>query len=438
MQFKKINDEIIQYNFEIVKKEFDSFVEKSFKEIQSQIFIKGFRKGFVTRNVFEKKFGIKKLYNSAFEYLVQEKVDQILKNNNDFKILENYKITNFKLEDIYSFKEKFHFSIEFNLKPEITLNFPYKGIKLNSNLKKEITEQEIQNQIDLFLESNNLFESKKEGSFLEKGDIAVFDFKGFLNETTPLEGGQATNYSLEIGSNKFVPGFEKEMIGMKRQEEKIIKVVFPSDYNHKKLASKEVTFKIFLHDIKIKKKLTLDETLIKSIKIPNVNNIEEFKNYIKKNLEYKKNSEIENENKKQILDFLIKNSNIKIPLNLVNIEKNNLIKQLESQLKIQNIELNKYLENMKLDLEKFHQEMNEKALNNLKINFLLEEISEKEKITIQPNELELAYQQLSLENNVNISKIKENASIQEYLKKHLLQDKTLKFLLDNVNFTNIK
>ncbi|MBP3059195.1 trigger factor [Texas Phoenix palm phytoplasma] len=436
MQFKKISDEIIQYNFEIVKKEFDYFIEKSFKEIQSQISVKGFRKGFVTRNVFEKKFGIKKLYNSAFENLVQEKVDQILKNNNDFKILENYKITNFQLEDLYSFKEKFNFSIEFTLKPEITFNSPYKGIKLNSNLKKEITEKEIQNKIDLFLESNNLFESKKEESFLEKGDIAVFDFKGFLNDT-PLEGGQATNYFLEIGSNKFVPGFEKEMIGMKKKEEKIIKVFFPSDYNYKNLASKEVKFKIFLHDIKIKKTLTLDEKLIKNLQIPNINSIKEFKDYIKKQLEYKQNSKIEEENKKKILEFLIKNSNVKIPLNLVKIEKQNLINKLEEKLKLQNIDLKKYLESIKLELEKFHQEMDEKALKNLKINFLLEEISEKEKITIQPEELELAYQQLSLENNVNISKIKENLSIQEYLKKHLLQDKTIKFLLENVNFISI-
>lgn len=262
------------------------------------------------------------------------------------------------------------------LKPEIKI-CDYKTIPVK-NYNSEITDEEVQKKIDFLFKHNPILESKEKDASLELGDIAIFDFQGYLNGQL-FEGGSATNYTLEIGSNQFIPGFETGMIGLKRNEEKDINVCFPLDYEKKELAGKEVFFKVLIHDIKRKKDVVVNDELVQSMKFPNINNVSEFKKQIKEELEIQKKYETENKRREEILDFLVKNCNLKISQFLIDEEEKNLKKELEEELKSKKVSLKEYLKKMKLDETKFSQEMQTQALNKIKLNFLLDEIGTKEK-----------------------------------------------------------
>ncbi|MDC9031864.1 trigger factor [Columbia Basin potato purple top phytoplasma] len=436
MEIKKINNNFIQYHFQINKDDFEILVDKIFDKIKHKVEIKGFRKGFVTRNIFEKHFDPQSLYKDAFEVLIQEKLKEIFQNNNEeYNFIGRPKVIDFKLEDLMKKKDFFNFGLEFVLKPQIQM-CNYKDIILKKyNL--EVTEEEVQQKINVLLENNPILEVKGNDSSIELGDIVVFDFTGYLNNQL-FEGGSATNYTLEIGSNKFIPGFEEGMIGLKKNEEKDIIVKFPHDYAKIELADKEVVFKVLLHEIKRKKSVVLNDELVQNIKLPNINNVQDFKIKLKEELINQKKNEIENKQKEEILDFLIKNSVLEIPQFLVNEEVQNLKKDFEEQLKTQNITLEKYLSQINQTEKKFLEELNEQALQMLKTEFLLDEIGNKEQIQVSQNELEENYKAISNQYKLDIEKLKENETFIKHVKDNLIRQKTIIFLLKQNIKNNIQ
>ncbi|QTX02678.1 trigger factor [Candidatus Phytoplasma luffae] len=425
MQIEKINNDCIRYNFNINIKEFDLFVKKAFEKIKHKVEVKGFRKGFVTRDVFEKNFDKKPLYKESFELLVQDKLKCIFENKN-YNIIGSPKIVNFVFEDLINKKDFFNFGLEFVLKPKITL-CDYKKIKVNVKLE-EVKEKEIENKLDLLLKENPILENKKENeNVLELGDFAVFDFEGYLNGEL-FKGGTAIDYTLEIGSNNFIDGFEKQMIGMKVNEKKEINVRFPDNYLNKQLASKEVIFKIFLKNIKIKKNVVWNDELVKNLKFPDINNLEEFKIKIKKELESQKKYEKEEKEKELILDFLIKNSNLNVPSSLIEEEVEHAKRDFEKELNSKNINLEQYLESNNWNKEQFEQNIKDKTLINVKLNFLLDEIAFIEKIKFSPEELELHYQKIKNEFKIDVDKLKQNSFFVENIETNLLRQKVMEFL----------
>jgi trigger factor len=432
MQIKKINNDFIQYHFEINKDDFDLFIEEIYNKIKSKVELKGFRKGFVTRDMYEKHFDPRSLYEDAFTSLVQTKLKEIFEQKKEYDIIGEPKIINFDPEVLTKKKDFFNFGIEFMLKPEIKI-CDYKKIPVK-NYNSEITDEEVQKKIDFLFKHNPILESKEKDASLELGDVAIFDFQGYLNGQL-FEGGSATNYTLEIGSNQFIPGFETGMIGLKRNEEKDINVSFPVDYEKEELAGKEVFFKVLIHDIKRKKDVVLNDELIQSMKFPNINNVSEFKKQIKEELEIQKKYETENKRKEEILDFLVKNCNLKISQFLIDEEEKNLKKELEEELKSKKVSLKEYLKQMKLDETKFSQEMQTQALNKIKLNFLLDEIGTKEKIEISPQELEETFKQVSSEYKTDIQMIKKNSYFVKNIKDYLIRQKVVDFLVKN-NITN--
>ncbi|MDV3196203.1 MAG: trigger factor [Candidatus Phytoplasma stylosanthis] len=428
MQVEKINNDFIRYNFQISSNEFDIFLERAFQKIKHKVKIRGFRKGYVTRKIFEKYFEHESLYMDAFEILVQDKFQEILQNQ-DYDFIGNPKIVNFKKDDLINKKNFFNFSLELLLKPKIKL-CDYKKIEIIVS-QENTTEEDIQEKMEFLLKKNPFLEDKKkEENFLEWGDFAVFDFEGYLDEKL-FEGSCANNYTLEIGSNKFIPGFEKKMLGMKINERREFKIKFPDDYFNKELTSKEIVFKIFLHQIKVKKDLVWNDELVQILKFPNIKNLQELKNKLKMELDIQKKNKKEKEQKEKILDFLIHNSEItKIPSCLVEEEVKSLIKEIEEELQKKNINLEKYLNINNFTNEEFKQKIEEKALINVQLNLLLDEISLKEKINISSEELDICYERLRDEFKVDIEKVKQNSLFHQNIINNLIREKTANFLFE--------
>src|SRR5690606_9990112 len=181
----------------------------AYEHIKQDVEVKGFRKGHVTQKVYEQKFGEKSLYADALNHAIGHKFNDAL-TIKEFTIVSDPLNIDLDFEKI-SRTESFEVSFEVAIKPEVELG-QYKGIKVEK-IDTEVTDKLVNEEISKLLKQNATLEPKVEGA-LENGDTAIFDFEGF-QDGVAFEGGKAENFTLEIGSGQFIPGFEEGMVGLK-------------------------------------------------------------------------------------------------------------------------------------------------------------------------------------------------------------------------------
>ena len=223
-------------------------IDKVFAKKQKTVKVDGFRQGKVPRNIYEKKFGKESLYLDAADAVLQ---DAYAKAMDDSKLVPVVQ-PEVNLKNIG--EEGVEFTFKIITKPEVKVN-KYKG--LNIKLEEvEVTDEEINHELSHLLERYTELVTK-DGE-VKNGDVAIIDFEGF-KDGEAFDGGKGENYSLEIGSNTFIPGFEEQVIGMKAGDEKDLNVTFPEDYGAKDLAGAPVVFKVKVNEVKEKKTRELDE-----------------------------------------------------------------------------------------------------------------------------------------------------------------------------------
>ncbi|WP_194284640.1 trigger factor [Candidatus Phytoplasma sacchari] len=428
MEVKKINGDSLQFCFRIYSNEFENYLNLAFDKIKDSIKIKGFRKGSVSRNIFSKKIGDRKLYKDALDILISKKIEDIIKNRDNFCIIGNPKLVNCEIENLD--KSGFlDFSLEFALQPEVTL-CDYNNIYLeNIPKKKDITEEEIQNNINLLIKQNSFLILKDSHLPSEENDLVIFDLKIFYDENKKNKKSDLYDLSLEIGSNNFIPGFDEGIKGMKINEKRTFSLLIPDDFYDKEIASKKIFFEVLLKNIRVKSEFSLTNEFIKNMKIPDVKNINELKEKIKEKLEKKREIYIKQKKEDEILNFLIKNSFLNINKDLIIEEINYLKESFNQELKKNNLDINKYFALYNIDKDKFENNFEQQAIRNIKSYFILEKISKKEKIEILPDEIEKKCQEISLDYNISVEKIKDNFLLLQKIRKEILINKTISFLL---------
>ena len=357
------------------KKEFDEAIDKAFDKKKADIKLDGFRKGKVPKDVYFKKNGKESLYMDALNVLLPEAYDRALK---DYKPIIDPKV------DIKSIDEngvEFEFTI--TTMPEVNIK-KYKGLNVKRD-KVKVTKEEIDHEIGHLLERFVEFEVK-DGK-VENGDIAVIDFEGF-KDGEPFEGGKAENYSLEIGSGSFIPGFEEQVIGMKDGEEKDINVTFPEDYHAEDLKGKEVVFKVKLHEVKRKVERKLDEDFFEDLGLEGVNSKETLEEEVKNNIKAGKEKEVEDKFVEDIMAEIAKNTEVDIPEELVEDEINHMIKNFEEQVRMQGVSLDMFYEMTKSNEEALREQMKEEAEKHVLYRMILEKITELEEVKVTDKEAE--------------------------------------------------
>ena len=210
-----------------------------------------------------------------------------------------------------------------------------------------------------------------------------------------FDGGKGENYSLEIGSNTFIPGFEDQIIGMKSGEEKDLDITFPEDYGAKDLAGAKVVFKVKVNEIKTKEKRELDEEFFEDLGMEGVNSEETLKEEIKKSIEAQKEAEAENNYIDKILEEVSKNVEVDIPEPMVDEEVNRLLKRFEEQMKMQGISLDLYYQFTNSNEEALKSQMEKEAYSNVLYRLMLEEIMNLEKIEVSSEEAEKEAEELA-------------------------------------------
>ena len=371
---KKEKKNIHNVEIKIEGEKWNQALDDAFKKKVKNVQVDGFRKGICPRNIYEKKFGKESLFLDAADLVLQEAYDEALQ---EFVPVVQPSV------DLHQIDENgVTFTFKIITKPDVVIK-KYKDLGVKKD-EINVSDEEITHEIGHLLERYTELVTKEDGA-VEMGDVAIIDFEGF-KDGEPFEGGKGENYSLEIGSGSFIPGFEDQLVGMKQGEEKEIKVTFPSEYPASDLAGKEVTFKVKVHEIKRKETRELDADFFDDLGMEGVQDEESLRKEIEANIKVQKEADAENQYIDHLLEEIGKNVEVDIPEEMVDEEVERLKKRFEQQLAMQGLSLDIYYQFTKSNEEDLKTQLEKEAYSNVLYRLMLEEIMNLEKIEVTEDE----------------------------------------------------
>mgnify|MGYP004459332719 FL=1 len=380
----------LEYTVKIEGKEWEEAIDKAFVEANKKAKIDGFRPGKAPKEVFIKKYGEESLWLDAADHVLQSAYTKMLDEHKDLELVAQPDVAIKAIS-----KEYVEFNFILITKPEVKLN-KYKKLGVKKEEVK-VTKEEIDKAI---LDMRNKYAENvtKEGT-LENNDIAIIDFEGF-KDGVAFEGGKGENYSLTIGSNTFIPGFEEQLIGMKNGEEREIKVTFPEDYHAEDLKGQEATFKVKLNEIKQVVIPELNKDFFDDLGMEGITDEESLRKQVEENIKAHKEHHAEDHFIDELLEEGIKNMEVEIPDVMIEEELNRMIRQYEENLKMQGLTLAQFYQFTNSDEAALKDQMREEAEKRVKSRLLLEEITKLEKIEVTDEEAEKEAEDLATKYNM--------------------------------------
>ena len=361
-----------EFTIKIEGEEWEKAQDEAFKKRNKNAKIAGFRPGKAPKDVFIKHYGKESLYFDAADALLNVAYTKMLEKEKVIPVVE-------PKVDIKSINETgIEYIFTVITKPEVKIK-KYKNLGVKKEAVK-VSKEEVEHEIEHLLDRYTELVTKEKGK-VENGNVAVIDFEGF-KDGVAFEGGKGENYSLEIGSNTFIPGFEEAVIGMKAGEEKDINVTFPEDYGEKSLAGAPVVFKVKVNEIKEKQKRELDKEFFEDLGMDGVDSKETLESSIKDTIKAHKEADAENKYVDDLLAKIAENTDVEIPEEMIDDEIHRLIHRFEDQLRMQGISLDLYYEFTKTTHEDLHKQMEGEAKKNVLYRLILEELVKVEKVEV--------------------------------------------------------
>lgn len=400
-------------------------LSNAYAKIAKTATVKGFRKGKVPKAILQQQYGPRAQYDAAGPLI----------NNSLYKALLEHKIEAVSQPEVVQSGiveegQPFSYEAEVEVRPEVVAK-DYTAL----NLEKEkfiFDESSVEKQLQQMAESRVQLEvtSRKKA---REGDTVIMDFEGFIGET-PFENGAAKDYQLELGSNSFIPGFEDQLVGMKRDQEKAIDVTFPEGYGAKELAGKQATFKVLLKEIKEKIVPAIDDDLAKEL---DTENLEQLKERIKENSIAQEQQRIDGQLQENLMTALINNNPFDVPEGMIANQLLYLKDNFSQRLKAQGMSL----EMLGMNDEGFNKAYRDMAAQQVKGELLLDAIAQQENIVVEDAEVEEKMEAFATQSNTPLEQVKkyfETDQAKIGLKGQVLQEKVTKFLLEKANVTEVE
>lgn len=424
VQLNNLENSRVEFIIRVDKKEFVEAIQKAFKQNISKYNVPGFRKGKAPFQIFKQMFGVSVLYNDAANFVIDRTYREAIEEH-------KVEVVDYPNIDIItcSENEDFEYKATVYVKPEIRLG-DYKGLDIEE-VKYEVSEDDIERELQNLREKNSRLISKESG-IIEEGDTAIIDFKGYINGE-PFNGGEAKNYSLVIGSKSFIDNFEDQLVGKAKGDNLEINVVFPENYGVDELKGKEAKFDVIVNEVQVKELPELNDSFAKDHS--EFNTIAELRDSVRDRLaesnENKQKFEFEN----SVIEAVCGNVDVSIPEPMIQGEIDRLIQDFENKIRYQGVSLDQYCNYYGISLEDIRSNFKERAEKQVLSNLVLEEISKKENIIADEEEisdkaLELA--KMYSQDDEKINSIVDNLlkSYKESIIKDIILSKTVKFLVN--------
>ncbi|RDU36279.1 trigger factor [Neobacillus piezotolerans] len=396
-------------------------LDAAFKKVVKKVNAPGFRKGKMPRPIFEKMYGVEALYQDAIDYLLPEAYSNAI-DETGIEPIDRPEI------DVEQFEKgsSFVFKATVEVKPEVKLG-DYKGIEVEE-FDTTVTDEDVNKEIETLQTRHSELVVKEEGT-AENGDTVVIDFKGFVDGEA-FEGGEAENYSLELGSGSFIPGFEEQLVGVAAGESKDVEVSFPEEYHAAELAGKPATFKVTVHEIKAKELPELDDEFAKDVD-DEVETLDELKAKIKSRLEHDKNHEKEHHVRDSVVEKVAANAEVEIPEVMVRTETDRMLQDFEQRLQMQGMNLELYYQFSGQDEEALRGQMKGDAEQRVRASLVLDAIAEAEKLEVTEGDINAELEKMAEMYNMTADNIVKALGGTEGIKSDLQKNKAVDFLIEN-------
>ncbi|MFZ4450575.1 trigger factor [Salibacterium aidingense] len=409
---------------EVDSERFDNALDQAFQKVKKQVNVPGFRKGKVPRKLFEQRFGVESLYQDAVDIVLPQAYSEAVQETE----IEPVDQPEIDIEDIEKGKNLV-FKATVTVKPEVELG-EYKGLEVEE-FDTSVSEEDVQEELNKLQEQQAELVVVEDGE-VQNGDTVVMDFKGYVDGEA-FEGGEAENYSLEIGSGQFIPGFEEQLVGVAAGEEKDITVNFPEDYHSEELAGKEAVFSVKLHDIKRKELPELDDEFAKDVD-EDVETFDELKKKQEDKLKHDKEHEKEHHERDTVVEKASENASVDIPDAMITSETDRMMQEFDQRLQAQGMSLDMYYQVAGTDEEGMKEQFKGEAEKRVKMNLTLEAIAEAEDVEASEEDVEKELDKMAETYQRDKEEIRQLLAMQggtDALKGDLRIQKAIDFLVEH-------
>lgn len=410
------------YTLKLEGKEWKDCLKEAFEKKKKDIKMDGFRKGQVPYDIYVKKAGVETLYMDAVDIAVDMLYAKLL---SDPKTITPAATPAIDIKDIGND----HIEVEFTLveSPKVELG-KYKKLGIKKD-KVEVTDDEVEHELGHLKEQFVEVKSLSDDAEVREGDVAVIDFEGF-KDGVAFKGGKGENYSLEIGSHTFIPGFEEALIGLKKGDKKDVNVVFPENYHSEELKGQPVVFKVEVKEVKERVFPEFDKDFFADLNVGGVESLDDLKKYIKENKEAEKSKQLEDEYLFKCLDKVVEGSKFDIPEEMTEDETNRLVREFSEKLQYQGLKLEDYLKYCNTNLDDFKATLKDEANKRIGYRLIMDAVVDAEKLEVSDEELESGLDETSKQYGMTREEFEKQIGSKELFKYDLLMKKAMKVVTE--------
>jgi len=417
---EKIEKNIVALEIEVEQVKMDEAMEKAYKKVSQKVNIPGFRKGKAPRTLVERHVGKDYIREEALDLVVPEAYFEAVQESG-IDPINKPKVDIVQLE----YDKPVILKATVEVKPEVVLG-EYIGLEAQKQ-EAEITDDEIQAELDKLRNRHAQLVNVEDGT-AELKDITVIDFEGFVDGVA-FPGGTGTDYSLELGSSSFIPGFEEQLVGAKVGEARDVNVTFPEDYHSEELAGKEAVFKVSVKGIKRKEIAELDDEFAKDVS--EFETLQELKNDLTNRLKQAAVEKVDNQLKDELVEKAVQAAQVDVPEIMIGEKTDQMVQSFSQRLSMQGLKLEDYLKFSNTSMENMRSEYRPAAEKAVKIDLVLEAIATKENIEANDEDINSKVAEMAGRYNAEPDVFRqwlENGGNMEPLKKSIIFDKTVDFL----------
>lgn len=376
-------------------------VNKGFKKavakIAGQVNIPGFRKGKAPRNIIEMHYGKEAVKQEAFELVANQCYTEALEQE---KLIP---VSDPKVEDsVFEENKDMELTIKVTLKPEVKLG-DYKELHVEKEAV-EVTDEAVEEQVQGLRSRHAKMVEAEEGAVIEKGDFAIIDFAGTV-DGEPFSGGEGKGYPLEVGSNSFIPGFEDQLVGLKKGDSTDVDVTFPEEYFVKELAGKQAIFKVNVQDVKRKELPELTDEYVAANS--DCKTVEELRASYKERMQKAAENNAQIAYEKALIDLAVANAEFEVPEIMIEDRVTQMIDEMRMSLEARKLTLEQYMQYSGIDMKQLRERQHDAAVENVKTDLVLDAIAKAENIQVSMEDVDSELSAIASQHGTTLEDVKK-------------------------------
>lgn len=376
-------------------------VNKGFKKavakIAGQVNIPGFRKGKAPRNIIEMHYGKEAVKQEAFELVANQCYTEALEQE---KLIP---VSDPKVEDsVFEENKDMELTIKVTLKPEVKLG-DYKELHVEKEAV-EVTDEAVEEQVQGLRSRHAKMVEAEEGAVIEKGDFAIIDFAGTV-DGEPFSGGEGKGYPLDVGSNSFIPGFEDQLVGLKKGDSTDVDVTFPEEYFVKELAGKQAIFKVNVQDVKRKELPELTDEYVAANS--DCKTVEELRASYKERMQKAAENNAQIAYEKALIDLAVANAEFEVPEIMIEDRVTQMIDEMRMSLEARKLTLEQYMQYSGIDMKQLRERQHDAAVENVKTDLVLDAIAKAENIQVSMEDVDGELSAIASQHGATLEDVKK-------------------------------